>query len=54
MRTFGLLGKSLEHSFSAGYFNEKFYKEGVDAEYLSFEIENNKSNIYSNFFVFNG
>ena len=40
MRTFGLLGKSLEHSFSASYFNEKFYKEGVDAEYLSFELEN--------------
>ena len=40
MRTFGLLGKSLLHSFSVSYFNEKFYKEGVDAEYLSFELEN--------------
>ena len=40
MRTFGLLGKCLEHSFSASYFNEKFYKEGIDAEYLSFELEN--------------
>lgn len=40
MRSFGLLGKSLEHSFSASYFNEKFYKEGVDAEYLSFELDN--------------
>lgn len=40
MRTFGLVGKSLLHSFSASYFNKKFYKEGVDAEYLSFELEN--------------
>jgi shikimate dehydrogenase len=40
MRTFGLLGKSLLHSFSASYFNEKFYKEGIDSEYLSFELEN--------------
>ena len=40
MRTFGLIGKSLKHSFSTSYFNEKFYKEGVDAEYLSFELEN--------------
>ena len=39
MRTFGLLGKSLEHSFSASYFNEKFYEEDVDAEYLSFELD---------------
>ena len=40
MITFGLIGKSLKHSFSTSYFNEKFYKEGVDAEYLSFELEN--------------
>jgi shikimate dehydrogenase len=39
MRTFGLIGKSLSHSFSARYFNEKFYKEGItDTEYLNFEI----------------
>ena len=39
MRTFGLIGKSLSHSFSVRYFNEKFYKEGIaDAEYLNFEI----------------
>ena len=39
MRTFGLIGKNLSHSFSARYFNEKFYKEVItDAEYLNFEI----------------
>lgn len=41
MKTFGLLGESLSHSFSARYFNEKFYKEGItDTEYLNFEINN--------------
>ena len=39
MKTFGLIGKSLSHSFSARYFNKKFYKEKItDAEYLNFEI----------------
>ena len=39
MKTFGLIGKSLSHSFSSRYFNEKFYKEGItDTEYLNFEI----------------
>lgn len=39
MRTFGLIGKNLSHSFSSGYFNEKFYKEGItNTEYLNFEL----------------
>ena len=29
MKTFGLIGKSLSHSFSARYFNKKFYKEKI-------------------------
>ena len=41
MRTFGLIGKSLSHSFSQNYFNEKFYKEDInDAEYKNFELNN--------------
>ena len=41
MRTFGLIGKSLIHSFSSQYFNEKFYKEGIsNTEYLNFELDN--------------
>jgi shikimate dehydrogenase len=41
MRTFGLIGKSLSHSFSQQYFNEKFKKEGIsDAEYQLFSLEN--------------
>ncbi|MCI5664624.1 MAG: shikimate dehydrogenase [Mediterranea sp.] len=35
---YGLIGYPLGHSFSRGYFNEKFKAEGIDAEYLNFEI----------------
>lgn len=39
MRTFGLIGKKLTHSFSPGYFAEKFIREGIsDAEYRLFEM----------------
>ena len=41
MRTFGLIGKTLAHSFSEGYFNKKFHTEDVnDAEYKNFELNN--------------
>lgn len=37
-RVFGLLGYPLSHSFSRGYFTEKFEKENInDAEYVNFE-----------------
>ena len=48
MRHFGIIGYPLHHSFSANYFNEKFAREGIEAEYslypvqignLKFEIE---------------
>ena len=35
---FGLIGFPLGHSFSKGYFTEKFAREGIDAQYLNFEI----------------
>lgn len=35
---FGLLGKSLSHSFSQGYFTKKFEDEGIAAEYRNFEL----------------
>jgi shikimate dehydrogenase len=38
MQKYGLIGYPLRHSFSIGYFNEKFRAEGIDAEYLNFEI----------------
>ncbi len=36
---YGLLGFPLTHSFSRNFFNEKFANEGIDAEYLNFEID---------------
>ena len=38
MTTYGLIGYPLVHSFSHKFFTEKFAKEGIDAEYLNFEI----------------
>ncbi len=38
MKTYGLIGYPLQHSFSSKFFNEKFEKESIDAEYLNFEI----------------
>lgn len=38
-KIYGLIGYPLGHSFSKSYFNEKFSKEGILAEYLNFEIK---------------
>ncbi len=38
MKTFGLIGYPLQHSFSKKFFMEKFQKEAIDAEYVNFEI----------------
>lgn len=38
MDTYGLLGYPLGHSFSRGFFTDKFAKEGIDAQYLNFEL----------------
>ncbi|MBP5771187.1 MAG: shikimate dehydrogenase [Bacteroidaceae bacterium] len=35
---FGLLGYPLGHSFSRTFFNKKFAQEGIDAEYVNFEL----------------
>ena len=45
MQKYGLIGYPLKHSFSIGYFNEKFRSEGVDAEYVNFEIPSMKSRV---------
>jgi shikimate dehydrogenase len=39
-REFGLIGYPLTHSFSRKYFTNKFITEGINAEYLNFELEN--------------
>jgi len=38
MDKYGLIGYPLHHSFSQGFFNEKFRAEKIDAEYVNFEI----------------
>lgn len=38
MRTFGLLGRNIDYSFSRKYFTEKFKREKIDAEYRNFDI----------------
>lgn len=35
---YGLLGYPLGHSFSRAFFNKKFAQEGIDAEYVNFEL----------------
>lgn len=41
MKTLGLIGYPLSHSFSSKYFSDKFQNEGIkDYEYKNFEIEN--------------
>lgn len=37
MDIYGLLGHPLGHSYSAAFFNEKFSREGIDAEYRNFD-----------------
>ncbi len=39
MTQYGLIGKSLKHSFSKDYFTEKFIAQNIDAIYNNFEIE---------------
>ncbi len=36
---FGLIGKSLSHSFSEKYFSEKFNRESIQATYQNYEIK---------------
>lgn len=38
MDIYGLLGHPLGHSYSAAFFNEKFRREGIDAEYRNFDF----------------
>lgn len=38
MKRYGLIGRTLGHSFSQRYFTEKFSCEGIDARYDNFEM----------------
>lgn len=37
-KQYGLIGKSLSHSFSKSFFEEKFQNEGINASYFNFEL----------------
>ena len=39
MDLYGLIGRSLSHSFSSTFFNQKFSEEHIDASYTNFEME---------------
>ena len=40
MRRFGLIGKTLKHSFSKTYFEKKFEEQGItDCSYDNFELK---------------
>ena len=39
MKTYGLIGFPLTHSFSEKYFTNKFKFEKIDAKYINIEIE---------------
>lgn len=39
MRNFGLIGKSLSHSFSQQFFTSYFEKNSIDANYSNFELK---------------
>lgn len=39
MRTYGLIGYPLGHSFSRKFFTEKFLRENLQEQYLNFELE---------------
>jgi len=38
MNEYGLIGKTLKHSFSQAYFTEKFEKENIEGTFLNFEL----------------
>ncbi len=38
MPEFGLVGKTLGHSFSKSYFEDKFQKEGIESTFKNFEL----------------
>lgn len=42
MKTFGLIGQTLSHSFSKKYFSEKFQKENIVAQYNNYELQSIK------------
>jgi len=40
MNTYGIIGKTLGHSFSKSFFEDLFLSEDIDSKFLNFELEN--------------
>ena len=39
MRKFGLVGRNISYSFSRNFFSEKFQREGIEATYENFDLQ---------------
>lgn len=39
MKTYGLIGHPLSHSFSRSYFTKKFQDQGIEAAYVNFDLD---------------
>jgi shikimate 5-dehydrogenase len=39
MKQYGLIGKHLSHSFSPAFFAKFFQKQGIDANYATYELQ---------------
>ena len=46
-KEYGIIGFPLGQSASPAFFNKKFANEGIDAEYIPFEIESIETDNYS-------
>lgn len=42
VRVYGLIGRNISHSFSAGFFNDKFKRENIEAIYKLFDLQDIK------------
>lgn len=40
MKTYGLIGEKLDHSFSKSFFEDYFLKNSINAQFVNFELEN--------------
>ena len=56
MKNFGLIGRTLSHSFSKKFFTTKFFKEKIDASYSNYELPNIEvfPSLFANDFILNG
>jgi len=46
MRKFGLIGKSLSHSFSKSFFEDYFSTNNIEATYSNFEFQNEEELVH--------